>query len=101
MTDDAVKDHHLDAGLSRRAILRRGSALALGAALPSVLTAGTASAAGAPIKIGFIALTDCASVVMAHELGFYKKRGVDVQLIKQASWPATRDALLNGDIDAA
>ena len=54
-----------------------------------------------PIKIGFIALTDCASVVMAQELGYFAERGLNVQVIKQASWPATRDNLLNGTIDAA
>ena len=38
---------------------------------------------------------------MAKELGFYADRGLDVELIKQASWPATRDNLLNGQIDGA
>ena len=87
------------AGLTRREVLKRGSAFAAAAAVPSLLAARPAAGAGSTIKIGFIALTDCSSVVMAHELGHYKKRGLDVQLIKQASWPATRDALLNGDID--
>jgi nitrate/nitrite transport system substrate-binding protein len=90
-------------GLTRRDVLKRGSALATAAAVPSLLSARPARSATSAktIKIGFIALTDCSSVVMAHELGFYKARGLDVQLIKQASWPATRDALINGDIDAA
>ncbi|MGH8899894.1 MAG: ABC transporter substrate-binding protein [Egibacteraceae bacterium] len=56
---------------------------------------------GKPIKIGFIALTDCASVVMADQLGYFKERGLSVEVVKQASWPATRDNLLNGEIDAA
>jgi nitrate/nitrite transport system substrate-binding protein len=88
-------------GLTRREILKRGSAAAAAAAIPSLLQARPAAGGSKPVKIGFIALTDCASVVMAQELGFYKRRSVDVQLVKQASWPATRDALLNGDIDAA
>ena len=53
------------------------------------------------VKLGFIALTDCAPLVMAKELGFFTKRGLDVQIIKQASWPATRDNLLTGQIDGA
>jgi nitrate/nitrite transport system substrate-binding protein len=53
------------------------------------------------IKIGFIALTDCASVVMAHELGLFKQYGLNVDVVKQASWASTRDALLTGDIQAA
>lgn len=52
-------------------------------------------------KIGFIALTDCASVVMAKELGLFERYGLDVDLVKQASWASTRDALLTGDIQAA
>jgi nitrate/nitrite transport system substrate-binding protein len=54
-----------------------------------------------PIKIGFIALTDCASIVMAQHLGYFAERGLNVEVIKQASWPATRDNLINGTIDAA
>jgi nitrate/nitrite transport system substrate-binding protein len=53
------------------------------------------------IKIGFIALTDCASVVMAQELGLFKQYGLNVDVVKQASWASTRDALLTNDIQAA
>jgi nitrate/nitrite transport system substrate-binding protein len=53
------------------------------------------------IKIGFIALTDCASVVMAEKLGLYKKYGVDVTITKEASWAVIRDKLLTGELDAA
>jgi nitrate/nitrite transport system substrate-binding protein len=54
-----------------------------------------------PVTLGFIALTDCASLVMAKELGYFERRGLDVMLQKQASWPATRDALLTNQIDGA
>ena len=63
--------------------------------------AATGSGAGAPIRIGFIPLTDCASVTMAHELGLYAKHGVDVVVEKQASWPIVRDKLASGELDAA
>ncbi len=53
------------------------------------------------IKIGFIPLTDCASVVMASVLGFDKKYGVKFVLSKEASWAGVRDKLSNGDLDAA
>jgi len=53
------------------------------------------------VKLGFIALTDCASVVLAQELGFFEKRGLDVEVAKQESWPVTRDNLLSGEIDGA
>ena len=67
--------------------------------------AGTASAGGPlgekPIKLGFIPLTDCASVVMAHELGLYAKHGVRVVIEKQASWPVVRDKLASGELHGA
>ena len=53
------------------------------------------------MTLGFIALTDCASLVMAKELGYFEERGLDVTLQKQASWPATRDTLLTNQIDGA
>jgi nitrate/nitrite transport system substrate-binding protein len=61
----------------------------------------TATGANAKIKIGFIPLTDCGSVVMAHELGLYKKHGVDVEVSREASWATVRDKMLSGDIDGA
>jgi nitrate/nitrite transport system substrate-binding protein len=54
-----------------------------------------------PVTLGFIALTDCASLVMAKELGYFEDHGLDVTLQKQASWAATRDALLTNEIDGA
>ena len=53
------------------------------------------------VKIGFIPLTDCASVVMASVLGFDKKYGVKIITSKEASWASVRDKLVNGDIDYA
>ena len=54
-----------------------------------------------PIKIGFIALTDCASVVMAEKLGLFKKYGLDVTITKEASWANIRDKLITGELQAA
>jgi nitrate/nitrite transport system substrate-binding protein len=53
------------------------------------------------VKIGFIPLTDCASVVMASVLELDKKYGVKIVLSKEASWSSVRDKLLNGDLDMA
>jgi nitrate/nitrite transport system substrate-binding protein len=55
----------------------------------------------ARLTIGFIALTDCASVVMAKELGLFAKHGLDVTLSRQPSWAAIRDRLTLGALDAA
>jgi nitrate/nitrite transport system substrate-binding protein len=57
-------------------------------------------------KLGYIALTDFAPLAVALEKGFFAKHGVpDVQVLKQASWGATRDNLelgnQGGGIDGA
>lgn len=53
------------------------------------------------VKIGFIPLTDCASVVMASVMGFDKKHGVKIIPSKEASWAGMRQKLSNGDLDMA
>lgn len=57
-------------------------------------------------KLGFIALTDAAPLIIAQEKGFFQKYGMtDVQVAKQASWAVTRDNLVlgsgGGGIDGA
>jgi len=59
------------------------------------------SAADAPettkAKLGFIALTDSAPLIIAKEKGLFEKYGMkDVEVIKQASWGTTRDNLVLG-----
>jgi len=45
-------------------------------------------------KLGFIALTDAAPLVIAKEKGLFDKYGMTgVEVLKQASWPVTRDNL--------
>jgi len=52
------------------------------------------------LRVGMIALTDCSPFVVAHELGLFKKYGLNVTVAKQASWAAIRDALSTGDLHA-
>lgn len=63
--------------------------------------AGTDAPEKTEVKIGFIPLTDCASVVMASVLGIDKKYGVKITPSKEASWAAVRDKLMNGELDMA
>jgi len=65
---------------------------------------GIANGANPPkrvVKLGFIPLTDCAPLVIAKEMGFFAKYGVDVQITKEASWAVVRDKILNGELDGA
>lgn len=54
-----------------------------------------------PLKIGFIPLTDCAPLVIALELGFFKKFGLEVQLQKFQRWDQIVRHLAKNQIQAA
>ncbi|WP_265216019.1 CmpA/NrtA family ABC transporter substrate-binding protein [Herbaspirillum lusitanum] len=73
----------------------------LGLATGGAWAAGSDKPEKEEVKIGFIPLTDCASVVMASVLGFDKKYGIKIVLSKEASWAGVRDKLTNGELDAA
>ena len=90
--------------LSRRAVLRAAAvgAVAIDPALRAAVYAqGSDKPEKEEVKIGFIPLTDCASVVMASVLGIDKKYGVKIVPSKEASWAGVRDKLVNGDLDFA
>ena len=91
--------------VTRRKVIH-GAGLVAGGSLMGLATGGVWAAGSdkpekTEIKIGFIPLTDCASVVMASVLGLDKKYGVKFVLSKEASWAGVRDKLANGDLDAA
>src|SRR2546430_17010014 len=90
--------------LPRRDFVKTTAAAALLAGLP-LGWRGTAYATDAPetpkVRIGIIALTDCSSVVMAHELGLFKKHGIESTISKEASWAVIRDRLTLGENQAS
>jgi len=93
---------------SRRKFLSQsalGSAALVAAMSPAMRSTVWAAGSDAPekkeVKIGFIPLTDCASVVMASVKGFDKKHGITITPSKEASWAAVRDKLVNGELDAS
>ena len=94
----------LETPMSRRNVLQAATAGALTIA-PALRAAVYAQGSDKPekeeVKIGFIPLTDCASVVMASVLGFDKKHGVKIIPTKEASWAGVRDKLVNGELDFA
>ena len=106
--------------LSRRKFILTAGAAAAGTAIlhgcsggqptGQTTTAPTATTGDKPevtgAKLGFIALTDAAPLIIAKEKGFFAKHGMpDVEVLKQASWPVTRDNLElgsgGGGIDGA
>jgi nitrate/nitrite transport system substrate-binding protein len=96
---------HEEAGmrLSRREFLKASGAGALLAGVPAGWAGGAYAADGPEtpkVRIGIIALTDCSSIVMAHELGLFKKYGVESTISKEASWAVIRDRLSLGENQA-
>jgi nitrate/nitrite transport system substrate-binding protein len=94
------------ARLRRRTFLK-----AAGTTAASVLTAGLPRgwaggvyASDGPetpnLRFGIIALTDCAPIVIAHELGYFKKFGITSTVSKEASWAVIRDKLTLGENQA-
>ena len=93
----------------RRDFLRTvgaASALAaIGQVLPTRWAAEALADAGKPeradLKIGFIPITCATPIIMAEPMGFYRKQGLAVQVVKTAGWAVVRDKTLNKEYDAA
>jgi nitrate/nitrite transport system substrate-binding protein len=91
------------ASITSRRTLLKGAAGAAGLLAASRLAfPGGAFAQGAGpevrgTRLGYIALTDAAPLIIAREKGFYAKHGVpDMEISRQASWGATRDNIALG-----
>ncbi|MCR6726228.1 CmpA/NrtA family ABC transporter substrate-binding protein [Agrobacterium fabrum] len=87
--------------VSRRTILKTTATAALVTAVRTAFPSGAFAATAEPevkgAKLGFIALTDAAPLIIAAEKGLFAKHGMpDVEVLKQASWGATRDNLVLG-----
>jgi len=92
--------------MRKREFLKAAGATSLMSMVPDAVRVGAwAQGSDAPekkeVKVGFIPLTDCSSVVMAAVMEFDKKYGIKIIPSKEASWAAVRDKLVNGELDAA
>ena len=93
----------------RREFIKRVGATTAAAALASVfpMDAARVLAQDKPgplekkdLKVGFIPITCATPIIMAEPMGFYKKHGLNVQVIKASSWAMIRDLSINGETDA-
>ncbi|GJD56822.1 CmpA/NrtA family ABC transporter substrate-binding protein [Methylobacterium dankookense] len=53
------------------------------------------------LHLGYVPLCDAAPVIVAHELGFARAEGLDLDLTAEPSWATLRDRLALGHLDAA
>ena len=95
--------------LGRRQFIQRVGAATATAALASVfpLDAAKAVAQDKPgplekkdLKIGFIPITCATPIIMAEPMGFYKKHGLNAQVVKASGWAMIRDLSINKETDA-
>jgi nitrate/nitrite transport system substrate-binding protein len=108
--ESAVMKGIFGTDMNRRAFLRAvGSTTALAAISQFIpldkVKAAIADAKGPlekkKLNVGFVPITCATPIIMAHPMGFYKKYGLDVDIIKTAGWAVSRDKSLSGEYDAA
>jgi nitrate/nitrite transport system substrate-binding protein len=95
--------------VARRAFLKAVGASTALAAVSQFFPIKTATEAfadaGTPekkdLKVGFIPITCATPIIMAAPLGFYARRGLNVEVVKTAGWAVIRDKTLNKEYDAA
>ncbi|MBC3885105.1 ABC transporter substrate-binding protein [Undibacterium sp. FT31W] len=100
-----IQSNLSDIDQQHHSIIHSAGALAgtgiMGLSGGGVWVAGSDKPEKEEVRIGFIPLTDCASVVMASVLGFDKKYGIKIVPTKESSWASIRDKLINEELDAA
>ena len=95
--------------LQRRVLLQGVGASTLASAIASFFPLAAATEAfaqaGKPektdLKVGFIPISCATPIIMAEPMGFYKKQGLNVEVVKTAGWAVIRDKTINKEYDAA
>ncbi|HVU22703.1 MAG TPA: CmpA/NrtA family ABC transporter substrate-binding protein [Opitutus sp.] len=62
---------------------------------------GAAFSARRPLRLGFLALTDAAPLVVAQERGFFARYGLTVVLEREVGWATIREKIIYGELDGA
>ncbi|MEW5687931.1 MAG: CmpA/NrtA family ABC transporter substrate-binding protein [Pseudomonadota bacterium] len=53
------------------------------------------------LRLGFIALNDAATLIVADAKGFFAAEGLEVELVREVSWATMRDKVSVGALDGA
>ena len=93
----------------RRSFLAAVGASTAWAAISSLIPFGTLEAMAQEkgsiekknLQIGFIPITCASPLIMADPLGFYKKQGLNVTVVKTSGWALIRDKVQNREYDAS
>ena len=95
--------------VERRKFLRSVGASTAWAAISSLIPFGALEAMAQEkgalekkdLKVGFIPITCASPLIMADPLGFYRKEGLNVSMVKTAGWALIRDKVINKEYDAS
>lgn len=68
---------------------------------PMMTSATSNSASSRSLRVGFLALTDAAPLIVAQQRGFFRRYGLRVTLEREVGWATIREKILYGEIDAA
>jgi ABC-type nitrate/sulfonate/bicarbonate transport system substrate-binding protein len=53
------------------------------------------------LRVGFLALTDAAPLIVAQRHGFFARHGLQVTLEREVGWVTIREKIIYGELDAA
>lgn len=105
MTDD---NHDIDSnsnnkgGVSRRNFLKLSAMFTAAGAMPLIARHNRALAADpeAPLRIGYLPITDATPLIIAYEKGFYQKQGLKVERPHMfRGWAQIVEAFLSGNVN--
>lgn len=60
-----------------------------------------ASLKSSPLRLGFLALTDAAPLIVADHQGLFARHGLNVALQREVGWATIREKIIYGELDAA
>jgi two-component system, oxyanion-binding sensor len=52
------------------------------------------------LRIGYVPTVDCATLIVAHELGLFARQGLSVKLSREIGWATIREKLLHEELHA-
>ncbi len=88
-----------DACFARRDLLKLAALLSASAALP-LMRQRPAFAADAPVRIGYLPITDATPLLVAHAKGFFEAEGVAAEKpVLLRSWAQVIEAFIAGQVD--
>lgn len=88
--------------MSRRDFLRLSALLGAGAALPLVMQQQARAAAepNAPVRIGYLPITDASPLLVAHARGLFNQFGVEAERpVMFRSWSQIIEAFISGKVN--